>query len=230
MVRAGGKNSAPQPKIWVRHSTATARWDPAISAAGPAKGFISPALKSGFAYLRSAARAAFLCARRATHIDHGAVSRRSIRIHELGGQHTAVERHDLAVLLTAGRACGPNIVLAAPAALHPLFLRGGLVGQMHDDASGRPLADHVRLLALSARRILGPHTVFRLVIGGKAPATAQFIGADGGRNLRLDRRLLSHRRVVAAIEIESAATADTSGKKRNHRQFRSGAQTDHKFS
>ena len=56
---------------------------------------------------------------------------------------------------TISRSCSPgvgpgraDIVLAARAALEAQFLRGGLVGQMHDHAAGGAGADHVGLLAL----------------------------------------------------------------------------------
>src|SRR3954469_24114908 len=93
--------------------------------------------------------------RRAADIDHVAVTDRGILVDEAGDQHAAVERDDLAVLLAGGRACRADIVLAARAALEAQFLRGGLVGQMHDHAAALAGTDHVRLLALTSRRGFG---------------------------------------------------------------------------
>src|SRR3954447_14236396 len=97
--------------------------------------------------------------RRAADIDHVAVTDRGILVDEAGDQHAAVERDDLAVLLAGRRARRTDIVLAARAALETQFLRGGLVGQMHDDAAALAGADHIGLLALPARRGFGAGAV-----------------------------------------------------------------------
>src|SRR5438552_10102213 len=90
--------------------------------------------------------------RRAADIDHVAVTDRGILVDEAGDQHAAVERDDLAVLLAGRRTGRTDIVLAARAALEAQFLRGGLVGQMHDHAAALAGADHIWLLPLSSRR------------------------------------------------------------------------------
>src|SRR5205085_175629 len=96
------------------------------------------------AFLRSRAR-------RAADIDHVAVADGGVLVDEAGDQHPSVEGDDLAVLLAGGRTGRPDIVLAARRALEAQFLRGRLVGQMHDHAAGLAGSDHVRLLALVAR-------------------------------------------------------------------------------
>src|SRR5689334_466793 len=122
--------------------------------------------------------------RGAADIDHVAVTDRGILVDEAGDQHAAVERDDLAVLLAAGGTGRTDIVLAARAALEAQFLRGGLVGQMHDHAAALAGADHVRLLALSARRGFGARTVVGILERGEAPAADDLVGADGRRHFR----------------------------------------------
>src|SRR5881409_2888259 len=89
-----------------------------------------------------------LGAGRAAHIDHIAVTDRGVLVDEAGDQHAAIERDDLAVLLAGRRAGRTDIVLAARAALEAQFLRGGLVGQMHDNTTTGAGADHIGLLTL----------------------------------------------------------------------------------
>jgi len=121
-------------------------------------------------------------------IDHVAVAGGGVGIGEAGNQDAAVEGDDLAVLLAARRAGRADIVLAAPAALDPQLLRGGLVGQMHDHAAALAGADGIGLLALGGGLLLGAGAVGRVLVGGKAPFADQLLGADGGGHFRLDPR------------------------------------------
>src|SRR3954470_21178688 len=122
--------------------------------------------------------------RRAADIDHVAVTDRGILVDEAGDQHAAVERDDLAVLFAGRRARRADIVLAARAALEAQLLRGGLVGQMHDDTAGLAGADHIGLPALPARRSFGAGPVVGILERGEAPAADDLVGADARGHLR----------------------------------------------
>src|SRR5579859_2254246 len=99
----------------------------------------------------------------APHIDHRAVAGGCIRVDETRHHHPSIERHDLAILLAAGRPRWADEVLTARAALDPQFGRLRLVGKMHDHAAGRTGIDDVRLLALVARRGFGSLLIVGLV-------------------------------------------------------------------
>src|SRR3954447_20673243 len=147
--------------------------------------------------------------RRAADIDHVAVTDRGILVDEAGDQHAAVERDDLAVLFAGRRSRRADIVLAARAALEPQLLRGGLVAQMHDDAAGLAGTDHVRLLALAARRRFGASAVVGILERGETPAANDLVGADGGRHfggfpgLSCGRRTGRQRRQRAAASSQA---------------------------
>src|SRR4051794_28936576 len=115
-------------------------------------------------------------ARGATDIDHVAVTGPGVLVDEAGHQDPAIERDDLAILLAGHRSGRADIVLAARAALQPQFLRGRLVGEMHDHAAGRSDRDDIRLLALALRRLLGARPVVRILVGGEAPAAGELVG------------------------------------------------------
>src|SRR6201994_1617751 len=144
----------------------------------PARGEGAPCTWRVFAYATNSRP------RRAADVDHVAVAGGGVLVDEAGDQDPAVERDNLAVLLAGHRSGRADIVLAARGTLQPQFLRGGLVGQMHDDAAVLAGADHVRLLALAPRGILGALSVRRVLVRGEAPAADDFVGADGGRHFR----------------------------------------------
>src|ERR1700712_1898153 len=72
----------------------------------------------------------------AADIDHVAVTGRGILVDKPRHQDTAVEGDDFAILFAGNRAGRADVILAARAALQPQFLRGRLVGQMHDHSAG----------------------------------------------------------------------------------------------
>src|ERR1700760_1252964 len=115
----------------------------------PARGEGAPCTWRVFAYATNSRP------RRAADVDHVAVAGGGVLVDETGDHDAAVEGNDLAVLFARGRTGGADVVLAARRALQPQFLRGGLVGQMHDDAAGLAGADHVGILALGPGRGLG---------------------------------------------------------------------------
>src|SRR5438132_13580814 len=72
----------------------------------------------------------------AADIDAGAVATHDLLIGEARDQDAAVERHDLAVTLPAGRILGrTDVVLAVPPALEHQLGRLRLVGEVHDHAA-----------------------------------------------------------------------------------------------
>src|SRR5260370_37406534 len=119
----------------------------------------------------------------AADIDHVAITGRRILVDETGDQNASVEGNNLAILLATGWSGRADIILAARAALQPQLLRGRLVSQMHDDATGRNGADHVRLLALRPRRGFGARTVVGILKRRKAPAADNLVGSECRRHL-----------------------------------------------
>src|ERR1700719_272271 len=162
--------------------------------------------------------------RGATHKDAGSVPRIYLGIDELENHHAAVERDDLAVLRSGGLSRRTNVVVPTLAPLQTELLQLCRIGKIHHHAATRALANHDRLLALSARVGFGTSPILRLVIGGVAPASDDFGGAHARGDFRwrqCDRCCLLLRRVRCAGGNRDCRTRKGEGAKsaRSHREL-----------
>src|SRR5262249_20414563 len=129
-------------------------------------------------------------ARRTTYKDSCSVAAINLGIDELENHHAAIERENLAILLTGGLPGGTDKVAPGSAAFEAQLLELGGIRKVHHDAAARSLPDHERLLALPARVRFGAGAVLRLVVGGIAPSAHDFRRAHLGGNLRRRQRHL----------------------------------------
>jgi len=124
----------------------------------------------------------------ATHKDAGSIPRIYFGIDEFKNHHAAVEGDDFTVLRSGGLSRRANVVVPALAPLQTELLQLCRIGKVHHHAAARALADHERLLALSARVGFGTSAILRLVIGCVAPTSDDFGGADARRDFRWRQR------------------------------------------